>query len=77
MTDISNWYRVIGLYIVLHIVLFFMEWYKYKHSNWSWLGFKRNGMYELTYCLIFIDMVFITLAIIVWALWPVIEACNK
>ena len=72
MEDIHNWYRIIGLYIALHIILFIVEWYKYKNSTLSWYGFKEDGMYAITYLLIFFDMLLIIGAILIWAIWPLV-----
>ena len=72
MEDIHNWYRIIGLYIALHIILFLVERYKYKHSNLSWVGFKEYGMYSFTYLLIYLDMLLVIGAIILWAIWPLV-----
>ena len=72
MGDIHNWYRIIGLYIALHIILFIVEWYKYKHSTFSWYGFKEHGMYAITYLLIFFDKLLIIGAILIWAIWPLV-----
>jgi len=52
MEDIHNFYRLIGLYFALHIILFIVELYKYKHSIYSWNEFKNEGMYGFTYLLI-------------------------
>lgn len=74
MEDVQNWYRLIGLYIILHIILFCMECYKYKHSTFSWYGFKENGMYAISYFLIFIDVIVICGAILIWAIWPLVNS---
>lgn len=71
MHDIHNWYRLIGLYIALYVIFFLMEWYKYKHSTFSWWGFKENGMYTFTYMLT-LTLVLVIGAIITWAVWPLI-----
>ena len=73
MEDIHNWYRIIGIYIALHIILFFIEGYKYKNSTFSWHGFKENGMYAITYLLIFFDKLLIIGAILIWAIWPLVK----
>lgn len=70
--QIHNWYRVIGIYIALHVILFFVERYKYKHSNLSWRRFEEDSMYGLTYMLIYIDIILVIGAIILWALWPLV-----
>jgi len=47
--------RLIIVYVVLHVILFFVEWYRYSHSNWSWYGFKNDGMLTITYLVLVID----------------------
>jgi len=73
MEDIHNFYRLIGLYFALHIILFIVELYKYKHSIYSWNEFKNEGMYGFTYLLIFFDMLMIFVLILAWALWPLVN----
>lgn len=73
MEDIHNWYRIIGLYVALHIILFCVEWHKYRHSTFSWYGFSRDGMYWFTYLLIFVDLFLMSFAILLWALWPLLS----
>ena len=48
-------FRFSIVWIMLHIILFFVERYRYNHSNWSWYGFKRDGMLEITYIIWAID----------------------
>ena len=48
-------FRFIVVWIILHIILFFVEMYRYKHSTWSWHGFKNDGMLDITYGILFID----------------------
>ena len=73
MEDFHNWYRIIGLYVALHVILFLIEWYKYKHSNLSWYGFKEHGMYGISFILVFFDIIMVLCAIIGWAVWPIIK----
>lgn len=73
MEDIHNWYRIIGLYVALHVILFLIEWYKYKHSPLNWYGFKKHGMYDISYFLVFLDIILVMCAIIGWAVWPIIK----
>lgn len=47
--------RLIIVYVVLHVILFLVEWYRYSHSNWSWYGFKNDGMLTITYLVLVID----------------------
>lgn len=70
-------FRFFIVWLVLHIILFFVEKYRYNHSNWSWYGFKNNGMLCITYIIWFIDMVVVCVAIIMglgyWILQPIIK----
>lgn len=70
-------FRFSIVWFILHVVLFFVERYRYKHSNWSWYGFKHNGMLDITYNIIFIDTVGFVLGIIVligyWIFYPIIN----
>ena len=70
-------FRFTFVWIILHIILFFIEMYRYKHSNWSWYGFKNNGMLNITYFIVFIDSVGISIAIVLglgyWILQPIIK----
>lgn len=69
-------FRLAIVWVVLHIILFFVEMYRYKHSNWSWYGFKNNGMLDITYCILSIDALVGSVAILCglgyWIFQPVI-----
>ena len=69
--------RFIFVYILLHIVLFFVEWYRYKHSHWSWYGFKHNGMLEITYFVLSLDTIGSSVGVLAligyWIFSPVID----
>ena len=66
--------RLIIVYVILHIILFFVEWYRYSHSNWSWYGFKNNGMLDITCIVLVIDTFLLVCGIIgavgYWILKP-------
>lgn len=70
-------FRFVIVWIVLHIILFFVERYRYKHSNWSWYGFKNEGMLIITYTVITLDKLCVIFAIvgglIYWILQPTIK----
>lgn len=70
-------FRFIVVWIILHIILFFVEMYRYKHSTWSWYGFKNNDMLDITFFILFIDMVGVCAAIIMvlgyWVFQPIIK----
>ena len=50
-------FRFCIVWLMLHIILFFIERYRYKHSSWSWYGFKNDGMFDITYLVLTIDIV--------------------
>jgi hypothetical protein len=70
-------FRFSIVWLVLHIILFFIERYRYKHSNWSWYGFKNGGMLEITYIVWAIDRVGCCLAVVggllYWIFQPVMN----
>lgn len=70
-------FRFFIVWIILHIILFFVERYRYKHSNWSWYGFKNDGMLDITYIILAIDEIGVIAAIIMglgyWILQPPIK----
>ena len=74
MTDVL--FRLAIVWVVLHIILLFVEWYRYKHDNWSWYGFKNNGMLDITYFILSIDALGVSIAILggvgYWIFQPVI-----
>lgn len=71
--DIRPLLRLIGAYIALHIILFFVERHRFKHSSWSWFGFKNEGMLDITYILLFLDIMIIIGTIIIWCLIPILS----
>ena len=70
-------FRFAIVWIALHIILFFIEKYRYKHSNWSWYGFKNDGMLDITWIILTIDKIGVIIAIIMglgyWILQPIIK----
>lgn len=70
-------FRFCIVWFVLHIILFFTEMYRYKHSNWSWYGFKNYGMLDITYIILCADIlgfsVGIVMLIIGWIFQPIIK----
>lgn len=70
MENIHNWYRIITLVVILHIMLFFAEYHEYKRSGWSLTKFIADGMGAMTYLVLTIDLFLIFCAIIVWAISP-------
>lgn len=70
-------FRFIFVWFMLHIILFFVERYRYKHSSMSWYGFKNNGMLDFTYAIIFIDKVGACIGIVMligyWIFQPIMN----
>ena len=70
-------FRFSIVWLVLHLILFFVERYRYKHSHWSWYGFKNNGLLEFTYIILFIDKVGACIGTIMligyWIIQPIIN----
>ena len=73
MGDIHNWYRIIALVVILHIILFFAEFREYKRSNFNLPYFLSDGMGNMTYLVLTIDLFIIFGAIIVWAISPLVS----
>lgn len=69
--------RFLIVWVSLHIILFFVEWYRYKHCGWSWRDFKRLGMLDITYIVLFIDtfcyVVAIASILLYWIFEPIIH----
>lgn len=69
-------FRFAIVWVILHIILFFVEMYRYKHSNWSWHGFINVGILDFTCCVLSIDVLVGSIAILgglgYWILQPVI-----
>ena len=68
----ENWYRIIFLYVMLHVISFIIEVYRYKHSHWNFRYFIQDGMTTMTYILLVWDLVFGIIMILVWAVKPMI-----
>ena len=70
-------FRFSIVWFLLHIILFFIERYRYKHSNWSWYGFKNNHMLDITYIILGIDKVGFSIGIVMligyWIFQPIIK----
>lgn len=64
-------FRFIIVWIVLHIILFFIEFYRYKHNYWNWY------MFDFTRLILAIDITVIIFTTIIglvyWIFHPIIE----
>ena len=65
--------RFVFVYTLVHIILFFVELYRYKHSTWSWHDFKKYGMLDITYFVGILDKTLGFLIIVGWILQPLIN----
>lgn len=66
----ENWYRIIFLYIALHVISFIVEVYRYKHSHWNLKYFISDEMTTMTYILLVFDLIAVILLILIWAFAP-------
>ena len=70
-------FRFSIVWFMLHIILFFIEMYRYKQSNWSWYGFKNDGMLDITYIVLSLDAIGSALGILMligyWIFQPIIN----
>ena len=70
-------FRFSIVWFLLHIILFFVEMYRYKQSNWSWYGFKNDGMLDITYIVLSLDAIGSALGILMligyWIFQPIIN----
>ena len=68
-------FRFAIVWIILHILLFFIELWRYKNGSFRFKWFFENEMCYLTYFIIFIDIIAIVLFIgihsIRWILQPI------
>lgn len=69
----ENWYRIIFLYVMLHVISFIVEVYRYKHSHWNFRYFIYDGMTTMTYLLLTFDLFAVIVMIHVWAFTPLIK----
>ena len=69
-------FRFIIVWIVLHILLFFIEWWRYKNNCFNFEWFLKNEMTAITYVILSIDILsiifFIGGHLIYWILQPII-----
>ncbi len=70
--NISNYSRIIGLLIALHIICLIIEAYRYKKSHWNFKHFIENEMLLITYFLLMLDLVIGIVMILSWAFQPLI-----
>ena len=69
-------FRFAIVWIVLHILLFFIEWWRYKNSSFNLEWFLKNEMTALAYIILSIDILsiifFVLGHIVCWILQPII-----
>lgn len=59
-------YRLIPLYAILHVILFFMEYSKYRRSNKPLGALLKHGMYKITYLVIIADLLVVIDSLVIW-----------
>lgn len=69
-------FRFLIVWLVLHIILYFVELYRYKHSSYNLRAFWKNGMLDFTYFIEMLDTfacIFCIVGIITrWVLQPIL-----
>ena len=69
-------FRFAIVWIVLHILLFFIEWWRHKNSHFNFEWFLKNEMTALTYVILSIDILsiifFVLGHLVYWILQPII-----
>jgi len=70
-------FRFSIVWLVLHIILFFIEWYRYKKSNLSWRYFRNVKMLEITKFTLFLDGMCLIISIVglimYWIFQPLLK----
>ena len=75
----ENWYRIIGLVVTAHIIMFFVELYRYnkhykslyKKIGFKWYDYIKRSELTLPSCiLITFDLLSIIAIIVAWAVYP-------
>lgn len=70
-------FRFLIVWASLHIILFFVEWYRYRNCDLSWYGFKKLGMLDITYTVLCVDKLLYTFAmaggLLYWIFEPIIH----
>ena len=64
---------------ILNLILLPIEWRRWqraKKAHWSWLGYTEHFMWDLTYLVLALDVVFLALSIlgpiIYWIVEPIL-----
>ena len=70
-------FRFSIVWTLLHIILFFVEWYRYKHSIWSWYGFMKDGMLEISYIILSLDAIGVIATIIIGLGYCILQPIIK
>ena len=69
-------FRFAIVWIALHILLFFVELWKYKNGSFNLEWFLKNEMFIFTYLILSIDIILIAFFVgkhlILWILQPII-----
>ena len=73
----ENWYRVIGLVVTAHIIMFFVELYRYnkyervyKKIGFNWYDYIKKELTLPSCILITFDLLTIYVIVFAWAVKP-------
>lgn len=68
------WVKLLILLAIANVILIPIEWYRFRHSVWSWRGFIDNGMLGASYIVVFLDLLVLVACVLVpiiyWILSP-------
>lgn len=59
-------FRLIPLYAIFHVILFLIEYSKYRRSNKPLGAFLKHGMYKITYLVLIADLLVMIDSLVIW-----------
>lgn len=71
--NISIYFRLICLFIIMHIIFFIVEVLRYKNNNWNLKYFIENELTTISYLLLIIDTLILIAIVVFWVMQPILE----
>ena len=68
----GNFYRLVILFGVLHMILFIIELCRYRQYRKSKSKYYYDLM-DISEFILFIDMLVVALSLFIWAIWPLLN----
>lgn len=66
MAETQIIFRLIPLYAIIHVILFLVEFSKYRRSNKPLGAFLKHGMYKITYLVLIADLLVMIDSSVIW-----------